>query len=170
MHNNMGWNYNDDWKVFWATSFHSLWSWHNKESHYRKFSRPPCQMTHINKLVQDYKNAKISTNSIRKHHRTLKLIKWEVPPLGLVELNTDGARDKKVGVCSAYIAELWGVYNDLHLVTRLRFRVIDMDVYSQQVVNEINTNKSSNIMGRKLISKIRSYFLQDCEIRTNHVY
>lgn len=111
-------------------------------------------MTHINKLVQDYKNAKTSTNSIRKHHRTLKLIKWEVPPLGLVELNTDGARDKKVGVCSAYIAELWGVYNDLHLVTRLRFRVIDMNVYSQQVVNEINTNKSSNIMGRKLISKI----------------
>lgn len=100
---NMRWNSNDDWKVFLATSCHSLWSWHNKESHDGNFSRLSCLMTHNNKLVQNCNKCKNATNIIMKHQRTLKLIKQEAPSLEWVKLNTDGARDKKRNVSCRWI-------------------------------------------------------------------
>lgn len=48
MNNNMGWNNNGDWKVFWETSCHGFWSWHNREIHDEKFTRPLCPTTLIN--------------------------------------------------------------------------------------------------------------------------
>ena len=86
-------------------------------------------MTHINKLVQDYAQARVLTNISTPHYRELKLIKWEAHVMGMVKLNTDGASDKKgnagcrgiirgsegewlggfsksIGVCNAYTTEL----------------------------------------------------------------
>lgn len=77
---------------------------------------------------------------------------------------------KKNGVFGVYIAEISGVYEGLRLATRLRFRAIDINVDSQQVESDVNTNRSNNIMGKNLITKIRSCMPQDLEIRINHVY
>lgn len=33
MNANLGWNTEKDWTTFWATACHSIWTWHNKETH-----------------------------------------------------------------------------------------------------------------------------------------
>lgn len=58
----------------------------------------------------------------------------------------------------------------MQLVNILGFRANDINVNSQQVVIDINTNNSSNITERKLISKIISYFCQDNNIKISHAY
>lgn len=149
-------------------------------------------MTHINKLVQDYEQAKASTNISTEHYRKLKLIKRETHVMGMMKLNTYGIKDKKrnvgcrgiirgnervwlggfsksIRVCDIYTIELWEFTKVCNL-HRLGFTNIDINVDFQQVVTDINTNNSSNIMGRKLISKIRSYFQQDNDIKITHVY
>lgn len=47
-------------------------------------------LSHINRLVQDYENAKTTANISLKPHRSLSYIKSEVPQVGLVKVNTDG--------------------------------------------------------------------------------
>lgn len=68
-----------------------------------------------------------------------------------------GGFSKRIGICSAYIVELWGVYECLRLVIKLGFKAIDINVDYYQVVNDVNFKKFSNVMGRNLITKIKSY-------------
>lgn len=95
MQNNMGWYDNQHWKVFRANACHKLWNWHSKESHEDNYSRPSNMVSHINKIVQDYKQAEIATCTNMDHCKELKLIKWETLVMRRVKLNIDGARDKQ---------------------------------------------------------------------------
>lgn len=150
-------------------------------------------MAHISKLVHEYKQVETATSTKMEQLREMNLLKWEAPDMRSVKLNTDGARDKRrnticgglirgnkgeclrgvskhIGVCNIYIVGFWGVYEGLHLATSMGFRCIYFNVDAQQVVTDINTNNASNIMDRKLLPKIRSFFHQDSDFKITHVY
>lgn len=69
-----------------------------------------------------------------------------------------------------YIAESWGVFEGLQLAIGLGFYNIDICVDFQQVVHDIKTSNTSNIMGKNLIRKIRSYFQPDKDIHVIHIF
>lgn len=67
------------------------------------------------------------------------------------------------------MVELWGVYECLRLVIKLGFKAIDINVDYHQVVNDINFRKFSNVMGRNLITNIKSYMQQGRYIKVIHI-
>ncbi|GAU10041.1 hypothetical protein TSUD_416290, partial [Trifolium subterraneum] len=122
-----------DWCDFWATACHTMWMWRNKEAHDAEFVRPIHTVNYIYKSVEEYYNAKQTSNMIDGRECMLVDIRWKPPSGNFVRLNTDGASKdnnkagcggiirgsqgewlggfaKGVGDCSAFIAELWGVY------------------------------------------------------------
>ncbi|XP_058727065.1 uncharacterized protein LOC131598487 [Vicia villosa] len=97
MNCNLWWNADKDWMTFWATAYHSIWTWHNRETRDGSLNRPLCMITHINNLVQDYEHVKTAANInlclIELPHRVLRFMKWEASMVGWVKLNTNEARD-----------------------------------------------------------------------------
>lgn len=89
MNNNLGWNSKKDWTEFWSTTCHNIWMWHNKETCDGSLIRPPCMISHIYKITQDYERAKDAKNISLNTRRILRYVKWETPLVGLVKLNTD---------------------------------------------------------------------------------
>ncbi|KAI5390289.1 hypothetical protein KIW84_075553 [Lathyrus oleraceus] len=124
--------------ALWMTVVHANMS---KESHEDNYSRPSNMVSHINKIVQDYKQAEVATCTNMDHCKELKLIKWETPTMKRVKLNINGARDKQgnalcggiirgndgewirgfskyIGVCDNYTSELWESMKDCNLQQR----------------------------------------------------
>lgn len=118
------------------------------------------------------------------HPQRLNFIRWEPPQEGWVKLNSDGAREiagnasyrgliigntrewlgrfaKRIGICSSYIAELWGVFEGVRLT---------LNVDYLQVAEDINAKDAHNNMGRNLISKIKFYMQQEVKIIVRHSY
>jgi hypothetical protein len=141
LNNMIHWCGRGAWCEFWATRCHCLWTWTNKEIHDDEFVRPYRQFHHIINLMGDYKNA-VKTNDVASaRNQGIVLIRWIPPKPLFVMLNTDGAyKDhqiagcggvirgndgewhggfaKCVGLCSAFVAELWGVVEGLKYVYR----------------------------------------------------
>jgi ribonuclease HI len=133
------------------------------------------------------------SSMIFRHNKEIVLIGWKPPPVGWVKLNSDGACKhdgsagcggiirgsdgewlggfaKKLGICSAYVAELWGVYEGLRLARRLGFNVVELNVDSLLVANVLNSHRCSSPMGRALVAKIRSLIAMDWEVVVKHSY
>jgi ribonuclease HI len=193
MSNEVGWNNEVDWKNYWAIACHCLWYWRNKELYDDSFMRPASPINHVLKLVKDYKNADKVSRVVTSSHREMVFVGWKPPPNGWVKLNSDGScKDngiagcggiirgsdgewlggfaKRIGKCSAYMAELWGVYEGLRYVRRLGFQAIEVEIDSSLVVNILNSNKIGSIMGSSLVAKIRRLLQMDCEVVVRHSY
>ncbi|MCI23204.1 ribonuclease H [Trifolium medium] len=50
-----------------------------------------------------------------------------------------GAYAKKIGIGSAYLEELWGMYEGLLLVRRMGFQAVDINVDSKVVVEAVSS-------------------------------
>ena len=103
-------------------------------------------------------NDKLSGRS-RGRERVERQISWQKPPSGWIKINTDGAakgnpglataggvlRDEygmwhggfalTIGICSAPMAELWGVYYGLCIAWERGFRRVELEVDSESVVD-----------------------------------
>ncbi|GAU44140.1 hypothetical protein TSUD_188010 [Trifolium subterraneum] len=120
-------------------------------------------------------------------------IGWKPPSDNFVRLNTDGARKdnnkaecggiirgnhgewlggfaKVIGECSAFIAELWGVFEGLTLARRMGFRKVEVHIDSVVVVQVITTGKLHNKIGWSLVLNIRKLLELDWEVIIAHAY
>ncbi|PNY00778.1 ribonuclease H [Trifolium pratense] len=125
--------------------------------------------------------------------RTEATIKWKPPIEGWVKLNTDDAykegsaagrggviRDsnsvwrggfaKNLGICSAYVAELWGVFEELRYARRLGFTIIDLEVDSSLVNQVLRKSGYGRPLGGALVMCIWSMLELDWEVVINHAY
>jgi ribonuclease HI len=96
------------------------------------------------------------------------LIGWSPPKPQFIKLNIDGAyKDSKVagcggvirgcqgewlgvfakcvGLCSAFIAKLWGVVEGLRFAHRLGFKKVELNIDSEAVVRVVNNGTSSSV-------------------------
>jgi hypothetical protein len=139
-----------------------LWTWRNKEVFYENFVRPPYPAQHVLKAVKDYRSAISSSVIATLRNQTVTLIGWKPPKDMFVRVNTDGAYkehvvagcggiirgshgewlgefSKCVGLCSAFVAELWGVYEGLRYAHMLGFRRVELHIDSEAVVRVLET-------------------------------
>ncbi|GAU23253.1 hypothetical protein TSUD_172820 [Trifolium subterraneum] len=105
-------------------------------------------------------------------------IAWQGPEEGWLSLNTDGASrgevpaecgdlirnsagqwlggfSRNLGYCSAYLAELWGVYDGLCLAQNIGATRIEVHVDSSVVVQTLNSTNGGSVTGWRLVQEIR---------------
>lgn len=81
-----------------------------------------------------------------------------------------GGFAKSIGVCSAYMVELWGLYEGLRYARILGFQAIELNVDSLVVVNARTQNERGSPMGRSLVEKIRRMIDLEWEVVVKHSY
>lgn len=127
------------WSSYWAMACNSLWFWHNKEEHIEEFVRSFNPSLHVSLWLKEHGEALEMDNKVVGRTKEVRLIKWIPPNPSIVKFNVDGAciegvdascgglvRDdegcwmggfaKHVGICSSYMAELWGLLEGLMFV------------------------------------------------------
>jgi ribonuclease HI len=182
-----------EWCDFWATACHSLWMWRNKEAHDEDFVRPIHPINYVYKRVEEYHHAKHASDLIDGKEYSRVEIGWKPPSGNFVRLNTDGASKnnnqagcggiirgnqgewlggfaKGVGDCSAFVAELWGVFEGLSLAKRMGFRKIELHIDSVAVVHVISARNTNNKSAWSLQLNIRKLLESDWEVQITYVY
>lgn len=86
LNNNYGWKEDDDRKVLWATSYYSLWRWHNKETYDNSFNRLSFPEVFIRTIVSDHGSENLASRIILHQQSEVQLIRWVFPPIGWVKL------------------------------------------------------------------------------------
>jgi ribonuclease HI len=191
--NNVGVQQDMKWPNVWAVACHFAWGWRNKEKHDEHYVRPTTPTMFVMRNVHSYMLAEQALQTSRKTLRIEILINWKTPPVGWVKLNTDGSCGadgcigcggiirgsdgewlegfaKYVGHGTAYLAELWGVYEGLQVARRMNFHRVELHVDSMVVVQVLNSNGRGSLRGRALVEKIRRLLSLDWEIVVHHSY
>ncbi|KAL9288897.1 putative ribonuclease H domain, reverse transcriptase zinc-binding domain-containing protein [Arabidopsis thaliana] len=121
-------------------------------------------------------------------------IKWTLPSTGWFKLNTDGAsrgnpglataggvvRDGEgqwcvgfvlnIGICSAPLAELWGVYYGLHIAWERGIRRLELEVDSTLVVGFLQAGIEDSHSLSLLVRLCYGFISRDWIVRISHVY
>jgi hypothetical protein len=157
LNNSFQWSGSGTWSELWALCCHCLWKWRNKELFEVDFVRPTRPFQQIMVMSSEYMNAVSNNMVVSRGTQMMKMIRWQPPKELFVKLNTDGAYKeewvagcggvirgihgewlggfaKGVGLCSAFVAELWGVYEGLRQAYRLGFRKVELNIDSEAVV------------------------------------
>ncbi|MCI38130.1 ribonuclease H protein, partial [Trifolium medium] len=74
------------------------------------------------------------------------------------------------GMCSAYLAELWGVLDGLRLAREQGITKLKVQADSRVVVQTLNSSNTGSTVGWRLIWEIRQLLALDWEIRIFHTY
>lgn len=77
---------------------------------------------------------------------------------------------KNLGLCNAYVAELWGVLEGLQLALSHGYRRVEVAVDSKVVANHINSRSQGSLEGWRLLNKIHSLVSEDWDIVVYHNY
>ncbi|MCH87362.1 ribonuclease H protein [Trifolium medium] len=177
--------------AYWATTCHYLWFLRNKMTHGSDNVLPTRPWDEIHMRCQLY--AQLVSKDVMKQqvNKCLADIRWKVPKEGWISINTDGAAkggtcarcggvlrgehgewisgfSKNLEVCSAYVAELWGVFEGLKIARARGFRKIELQVDSQVVVNTLATDRSGSSDGWTLVHNIKRLLELDWEVSILH--
>jgi ribonuclease HI len=193
LNNSVTWNRTLMWNAFWAVACHLLWSWRNKDVHEEGFIRPYNPVSHIIKCVTDYDTAVNNAAIVTGKEKVLSLIRWISPKAPFVKLNTDGAYRKNtiagcggiirgnqgewlrgfarcVGLCSAFVAELWGAFEGLRCARRMGFVNIEMELDSAAVVQVLKDRRVSSYSASALVKQIWQLLDLDWNVTISHTY
>jgi ribonuclease HI len=193
INNAVQWSGEANWGDFWALCCHCIWSWRNKELFDVGFVRPSRPVPILMKMMQEYKEAVTTSMVVTRAEKVVNLIGWKPPRESFIKLNTDGAYKvnqvagcggvirgshgewlggfaKGVGLCSAFVAELWGVFEGLSLAYRLGFRNVELEVDSETVVCVIKTGCLKSNGGYSLLKRIKQLMAKDWRVEVSHIY
>ncbi|KAG7544019.1 Ribonuclease H domain [Arabidopsis thaliana x Arabidopsis arenosa] len=134
------------------------------------------------------------SHPLQEGARIERQVAWLPPGDGWVKLNTDGAsrgnpglataggalRDEhghwcggfalNIGICSAPLAELWGVYYGLYLAWERRVTRVELEVDSKLVVGFLTTGISDSHPLSFLVRLCYGFLSRDWIVRISHVY
>jgi ribonuclease HI len=77
---------------------------------------------------------------------------------------------KNLGMCSAYVAELWGVFEGLRYARSLGFNRVELNVDSSIVNQVLRKPGYGRPLGGSLVMRIRKLLELDWEVVIDHVY
>lgn len=136
-------------------------------------------------------NLKARSNS---HAREERGVSWTKPSDTWAKLNTDGASRcnpglateggvirqsdgswissfaVNIGICSAPLAELWGVYYGLYIAWECNIRYLELEIYSKIVVGFLTSGISNSHMLSFLARLCYGFLSRDWIVRIRHVY
>jgi ribonuclease HI len=170
---------------------HCLWTWRNKEMHDEEFVRPARPVHHIMQLAGDYIKAISNSNVVALRNQTVMMVGWSPPKPMYLIINTDGAYKvnqvagcggvirgshgewiggfaKNVGLCSAFVAELWGVLEGLRYIHRLGFNKVELSLDSEAVVRVIQNRRSASSLGSSVMKQIWRLMDVDWSVEVSH--
>ena len=148
----------------------------------------------IRQLVYEYKQEVVIKNMLESAKKEEKLINWCCPPMGWVNINTDGALQQTTGcaiaaglihdaqgkwhhgfvynleICSIIQAEAWGVIIGLQRTCELGMKQVIIECDSKLVVDAILNPISVDTMHEPIISSIQQWMLREWEVRITHIY
>ncbi|KAK2417953.1 hypothetical protein QL285_040194 [Trifolium repens] len=196
LNNQFGKAYGNDWTAIWATTCYLLWQWRNKSMHDDDFVSPLRPWQVVIEYVKAYKKSMLAEKQT-KHEREQQQINvnWRAPMTGWCVLNTDGAAKigtgkagcggvlrndagvwmegfvKGLGDTTAYMAELWGIYEGLRLARRRGVLKLEVRSDSQVIVQGLqDNNNGGSIMGCALMKRIRDLLEEPLDIKIVHVF
>jgi ribonuclease HI len=195
LENRFGQNHGSDWQAIWATTCFLLWQWRNKSIHDAEFVSPmnPWQVSlnYVNMYKISMQAEERIQHSKDKQHID---VKWLIPSPGWFVMNSDGAAkmsvrkagcggvlrndigiwvegfSKALGDTTAYMAELWGIYEGLCIAHRRGVVRLELRTDSQVIAQSLQNSTSGSVMGGALMKKIRSLMNGAWEIRIIHVF
>ncbi|GAU26714.1 hypothetical protein TSUD_314910 [Trifolium subterraneum] len=147
----------------------------------RQFGLPPATYFSSGETKAFMMMISFFQSNLGRHERVQQQvnINWLAPPSGWFALNTDGAAKisasragyggvlrnetgiwiegftKALGDTTAYMAELWGIYEGLCLARRREVTRLEMHTDSQIIAQSLQDNKRGSNMGCTLMKKIR---------------
>jgi len=77
---------------------------------------------------------------------------------------------KCIGICSAYVAELWRVFEGLTLACDHGFSRVELHVNFRVTVNSLNNKTMDSVCGWRLLQQIHMLLEMDWEVRVCHSY
>jgi ribonuclease HI len=77
---------------------------------------------------------------------------------------------KALGACSAYVAELWGVFEGLKLARLCGFRKVQLHIDSWVVASTLALREGGTADGWSLLQNIRRLLELEWEIKIRHSY
>jgi ribonuclease HI len=194
LNNGFGKKHGNDWKAIWATACYLMWQWRNKSMHDTNFVSPEQPWKVIVEYVRAYKLSMIVEEQARTERIQQVSVAWLPPPSGWVVLNSDGAartndktagcggvlRDdrgmwlvgfaKALGDTTAYMAELWGIYEGLKLAKHRGTTRIEVRTDSQVIARSLKERRKGSRMGCTLMQKIRRLLDGNWEVNILHVF
>jgi ribonuclease HI len=75
-----------------------------------------------------------------------------------------------LGPCSAFVAELWGIFEGMKLAKSRNIPRLEVQVDSTAVLQCLSSANNGSIRGRSLVRKIQGLMEQDIEVQFKHVY
>lgn len=187
-------NHSTNWKTTFMTTCWFMWTWRNKaifEDNFQQLNNP---VLVIQNFVQ-----KIDLCSNQRLHRNFPMketiyIGWKKPPKGWIKLNSDGAckgigeysgcgglfRDtggrwlkgyiRKIGVCDALHAEMWGMYLGLEMAWREHIPQLIVESDSKILIDMVTENCKFSGSVPILVQRIRKLLVLDWQVRFRHTW
>ncbi|GAU14017.1 hypothetical protein TSUD_168420 [Trifolium subterraneum] len=92
-----------------------------------------------------------------------------------IRTNLNKCRNQRIGSawsgdCSAFVAELWGVFEGLSYVRRLGFMAVELNIDLVMVVHVITKGILQSPVGAMLVRHIQRLIDLDCEVNIVHAY
>ncbi|KAG7555110.1 Reverse transcriptase domain [Arabidopsis suecica] len=182
------------WSTLFAVAVWWAWKWRCGDI-FGGMSRFRDRVRFIKDLAQEVFIAnKAVIGESRTAVREVRLIAWKPPSAGWTKINTDGAsrgnpglataggllRDEggnwicgfalNIGICSAPMAELWGVYYGLYIAWEKGITRVELEVDSEIVVGFLTTGISENHPLSFLVRLCYGFLSRDWIVRVSHVY
>ncbi|KAL9454363.1 hypothetical protein AB3S75_009869 [Citrus x aurantiifolia] len=182
----------DDWTCLFGVAVWKIWFWRNQFIF--NHNAPCCtQMaTEIRSWVHDIHIARACLNVVRTS-KTIQEIGWQAPSESFFKLNTDGSRLKNglasagglvrdcsgtwqfgfgmnIGLCSVTSAELWGLFQGLHLAWNRGIRYLVAEVDRQCIFQLISSTRTEPNAHLSLINAIKELMNRDWQITIKHIY
>jgi ribonuclease HI len=182
------------WDAVWATTCYWLWRWRNQRVHDSNYTSQWKPWSFILKFANDYKTTKYARETEQPCHKVMKDIQWKCPEKGWISLNTDGAAksdttmagcggilrndngiwitgfSKFLGSTTAYMAEVWGLYEGLSLARSLGIERLEVQVDSEALVKATNKDGMGCTMSWNIMQKIRDLLKLNWEVRIRHIF
>jgi ribonuclease HI len=195
INNNFGMRFGKDWVAIWATTCFLLWQWRNKSLHDDEFVSPAKPWQVIIDYVDTYKLSMMAEEQTGPRRIQQQVnIAWLPPEPGWFVLNSDGAAkqsekragcggalrndsgiwidgfSKALGDTTAYMAELWGIYEGLSLASRRGVPRLELRTDSQVIATSLRHRETGSAMGGALMKKIQRLLQSPWEVKITHVY
>ena len=121
------------------------------------------------------------------------LVRWDFPSFGFIKLNTDGAAkgapgvaacgglfrnfqgnwilgfSTRIGICNAFVAELWGVWYGLNIAWHRGWRRLILESDSTSVV-AVLSKRGGAARESRLLTHIRAILNRDWQVSITHAF
>ncbi|WCJ35671.1 DNAse I-like superfamily protein [Euphorbia peplus] len=181
------------WPVIFSVACWWIWRWRNEGIFDPNKSSRLNKVDFIVEQCMDFCKAYEANGTLRSGVRG-QLVAWKCPEVGWVRLNCDGASKGNpgpgsagglirstegcwisgftcnLGICTAVLAELWGLYFGLDLAWKLGMRQVEVELDSQVVIQLVTEASRSFHRYFWLIEGCRTLLKRGWDVRVKHTF